>query len=364
VYFVKNGSFLRVPAIDNIPIRRGRRMLVPVNEDGQRLDGTSTESNQQDHYTVVYIPPQFRNRIIGFIGLIWLFAIVSTVAVIFGPLLFGRTLLTLLLPERLKLHDVYSFMLGAYILGGTIFLADYTSRHFRGAVRMLGSAVRSCSQAPVQSAEKATSVLWKGLKLAYMFAAFVFVIPSLFALVMEFYVVIPVHAYLRQDQQPVVYFLQDWTLGVLYMKLIGRFVLFDADSRLARAMRDMVRSGYLNPDVRIATKYFFVPVLCFSAVSLLVPLALAYVVQCTVYRGAAADEVIFLYRYCFPVFLLVAAMVTLGYVFSLLLDNWKQTVRDEVYLVGEELVNLDPEEQESDKRRAITPIGAAEVEAE
>src|SRR5947209_11710094 len=97
-------------------------------------------------------------------------------------------------------------------------------------------------------------------KIIYILVAFVIVLPTLFALVMEFYVIIPIHTYFSTDEQHVIHFIQDWTLGVLYVKMMGRMLLVDSESSWARSLRGVVARGYLDPDVKLATKCFIAPV--------------------------------------------------------------------------------------------------------
>ena len=69
--FEPNGSFLRVPATDTIPLNRRKQMLIPVTEDNHRLDGQEETDEQRDDtdFRVVYVPPHFSTRIYNFISL-------------------------------------------------------------------------------------------------------------------------------------------------------------------------------------------------------------------------------------------------------------------------------------------------------
>lgn len=75
--FVPNGSFLRVPATDTIPLHRRKQMLIPVTEDNFRLDGvdeTDEQRNDMD-FRVVYVPPNFSTRITILFAWMWLFSV-------------------------------------------------------------------------------------------------------------------------------------------------------------------------------------------------------------------------------------------------------------------------------------------------
>ena len=70
VVFVRDGGFVRAPSFDGVPGVPGRRMLIPVNEQGELLDSNDAPDDQL-HHTVVYVPPNFQTRIILFLFLMW-----------------------------------------------------------------------------------------------------------------------------------------------------------------------------------------------------------------------------------------------------------------------------------------------------
>ena len=84
-------------------------------------------------------------------------------------------------------------------------------------------------------------------KILYALTAFAIVLPTLLALMIEFYVIIPIHTYSSNDKQHVIHFIQDWTLGVLYIKMMGWMLLVNRDSVWARSLRGVVARGYLEP---------------------------------------------------------------------------------------------------------------------
>ena len=45
------------------------------------------------------------------------------------------------------------------------------------------------------------------------------------------------------------------------------------------------------------------------------------------------------YRYSYPAVFILIVFLGVGYFFKMLMDRWKQSVRDEVYLIGERLHN-------------------------
>lgn len=88
-----------------------------------------------------------------------------------------------------------------------------------------------------------------------MLIAFVIVLPTLFAMMIEFYLIIPTHTYFFSGETHVIHFIQDWTLGVLYIKMLGNMLLLDAESPWARALRGVSIHAsvlYMRDDTEIA----------------------------------------------------------------------------------------------------------------
>lgn len=185
------------------------------------------------------------------------------------------------------------------------------------------------------------------LRLFYTYVSFAFLLPALFALVMEFYLVIPLHTYFGGGERHIIHFIQDWTLGVLYVKMAGRLILWNRQSRPAEALRAIVRQGWLNPDVRLATRSFIFPATVLMCGVLVVPLPLGWLANRFYFtyhnqvgeRDASMMQSC-IYRYSYPAVLGLAMFFGFLYLLSLALKGWRQRIRDEVYLIGERLHNF------------------------
>lgn len=82
-----NGSFLRVPATDTIPLHRRTEIFIPVTENNERLDGQK-EAKRRRHrkyFRVVYIPPHFSIRIALLFVWMWVFAVATGLSVTLLP---------------------------------------------------------------------------------------------------------------------------------------------------------------------------------------------------------------------------------------------------------------------------------------
>ena len=135
VIFQRDGMMVRVPKYDSVPVDPKRRMLVPV--DPVTLEAIDEEERRRGHPAaadtvdeaqstiVVYIPPNFKGRIIIFLLYMWFSISVFTCSVTVVPLLTGRILFKLYLAPESKVNDLYSFALGIYIMTGCAILIHW-----------------------------------------------------------------------------------------------------------------------------------------------------------------------------------------------------------------------------------------------
>jgi hypothetical protein len=352
-YFVRTGRYVRAPASDQIRIPKGTRVFLDVTEDNERLDGIEDRERglhgkNSDAFKVVYIPPWFRTRIALFIISIWLFAAVTGVSITIVPLVFGRMIFARVIPKHTRMNDVYAFSIGIYFLGGITYLAV----NYEKALQWMNRHVMPAQDSTARFGSLLISYTIRALRLFYTYAAFAFVLPSLFALLMEFYFIIPMHTYLAAEEKHVIHFIQDWTLGVLYVKMAGRFILWYANSRPAGALRAITRDGWLNPNVRIATRCFILPATIVMAGALVLPLPLGWLANrffFSQYEGIAENMV---YRYSYPAVLTLIALFGLSVIIWQILQSWRRMIRDEVYLIGERLHNFG-EKKPVEKEREL-----------
>ncbi|RPB02050.1 hypothetical protein L873DRAFT_1674372 [Choiromyces venosus 120613-1] len=338
-YFQRDGRYVRAPASDSVRRPKGRRVFIPVTENNVRLDeqddpiDSATGPNSPD-FKLVYLPPWFKTRIGLLVLAIWGFAAFTGIGVTIGPLLLGRAVLKQLVPPNIKLNDIYAFSVGIYIIGAFV----YAGAKWKLARKLIKRGIRTARES--ESLWRAMSKwLVRVAKISYVLTAFGIVLPTLLALMIEFYVIIPIHTYFSNDDQHVIHFIQDWTLGVLYIKMMGRMLLVNTESAWARSLRGVVARGYLDPDVKLATKHFIAPAGGFMLVALLLPLGLGSIAANTFLKNAPAEKISQIYRYSYPAVFAIFFFFGLGYLWKILVDSWKQSIIDEVYLTGEQLHN-------------------------
>ncbi|EMR09995.1 hypothetical protein PNEG_01753 [Pneumocystis murina B123] len=337
VVFVRNGSFLRVPFKDNISLHR-ESMFIPVTEDNVRLDKKQdNESKNSPNFTVVYIPPSFIKRIIVFLFLVWIFAFFMGIMLIVPPLIVGRRIFAFLF-STYEFHDFYTYIFGCYFLGAFIALSIFLYTHgnlLKNTLRIFIEKLRS----PKIVVSCLNTFLLRLLKIGYMIFAFEIFLPFLFGLVMDYYIIIPFNTYFLSENDPVIYIFHDWALGILYTLIIANLIMLNRESSLARSMMQIVHNGYLDPDIVLSTKLFVFPIGLIMLMALLLPLCLGYFISMLLYRSNDYDTISRVYRYSYPLTLAGILVILILKIFHILLAKCKQSIRDEVYLIGEQLHN-------------------------
>lgn len=350
-----DGSYARAPASDSVRISKGRNVFLEVTEQNERVDGQTDvdfgmHGKKDPQFTKVYLPPNFRARIATFIFLLWVFAASTGVAFTIGPLLVGRKVTQLLSQSTLPPNDLYALTVGIHIFAVVGYLIAYARR----ARDYLGQKTQWVGTHLLGSTLHVFGVGYLGIFT-------VFVLPFVLAMITELYIHIPLFTYLQLGQekladatltqQPVatIFVLQSWTIGLLYLRLLLRLFTHHVapDSQVATALRAITRDGYLNPDVRLASRAFVLPVTVLCVVLLAFPLGYA---KATILLLGVQDQEsqMRLYRLAYPSFL--GLILTYAAILALQrqLATWRVKIRDEVYLIGERLHNF--QEPTLDKR--------------
>lgn len=340
VYFLFDGKYVRAPASDQVRIRRGQSVFVDVDVFDNRLDGKAEDDpihgKDSGLTETVYIPPYFRFRICLFVVAIWLFAAATGVGVTVIPLLFGRRLFSNFMPEGSHINDIYAFSVGIYILGAVA----YGLFHLHNILNFMSNSARHPFNATYSTLSIIGQYAKQAASVTYVYGALILVLPVLFAIFLEFYVLIPLHAYLGPGETHVIHIIQDWTLGFLYARIAARILLWNPRSLISRALHAVVRDGYLHPNARLATRAFVLPIGVFFAATLLLPLAGAQLANTTWYASADDDTRSQVYTLVYPLALGVALSAWVAWGTVKATERWRQRIKDEVYLIGERLHNL------------------------
>ena len=383
VYLQRDGKYVLTPCSDQYrPPKAGEAFLHTDDEDVYIVD---KDGKKNEHFAKKYVPPLFRVRVTLFMVCLWLFSATTGLGVTLVPLVFGRRAIQWVFPG-IQINDIYAYTLGAYTLSGVIFAA------------MKSKQVISQLREKAQSIElrawltKTATIVLQFFKCAYVYGFLGVALPTFFAFVLQFYIILPLHTYLVAsaheeatlnatlntnstttnfttqtfNQTPFtpaaaaaateppkgpwlanhnIHMLQDFALGLLYCRIVSRTLVSAPSSRAAEAFRRITAAGYLNPNVRLATRFLIIPSLILATFTFAFPPLVAYtVITVASNSGFAvmqdAEVQTLVYRYSYP-----CAGALVGAVLAVLevaraTERWRARVRDEVYLVGERLHNF------------------------
>ncbi|CAL3970747.1 unnamed protein product [Diplocarpon coronariae] len=339
-YFCLDGRYVRAPASDQVRIPKGASTFLEVDGANHRLDGkkdlpNGTNSSGSDLYKQVYIPPWFRTRIFLFVVSIWIFAALTGVSITIVPLVFGRQVFAKIIPAHVRKNDVYAFSIGIYILGSAL----YAILHAGSFISYIWHSLAVDADTPHNVLRRVQAIASRVGRVVWTFTAFLFLLPTLFSLTIEFYLIVPLHTYFAIGEPHIMHLVQSWTLGLLYVKLTTRVILWHEDSRPAQSLRAITRNGYFDPDARLATRSFILPVTLVLGFALWYPWCFAKFATLTVLKDTPETHIV-AYRYAYPMCLCLCAI---GYALFILLGwmkDWRMKIRDEVYLIGERLHNF------------------------
>lgn len=383
VSFRRDGKYVLTPCNDQYrPPKPGEAFLHTDDDDVYIAD---KDGKRNDHFAKVYVPPWFRVRITLFMVCLWMFSAFIGLCATLVPLMFGRYIFASFTLGTSQINDIYAYSVGAYVLLGAIFVA------VKGRAAFLYLR---------DKAEKVNFRAWiepmrhfavRTLKCSYVYGFLGVMVPIFFALLLQFYLILPLHTWTvsamtnntsvtdqqssnngtansttlqfftnttNQSQQQMnlptlaghtIHILQDYALGLLYVRMASRLIIATPASRAAEAFRRITQDGYLNPNIRLATRFFVLPVTLIAAFLLLFP-PLVTNVGLTLTHTFASQESwaanvdtefeTKMYRYSYPLaasgVVLILGVRELGKATS----RWRARIRDEVYLVGERLHNF------------------------
>ncbi|KAF7713105.1 Uncharacterized protein PECH_001878 [Penicillium ucsense] len=340
VYFLRDGRYVRAPASDQVRIPKGAQVFLDVSEDNTRIDGLP-DSNDGLHgrenpsFTKVYIPPHFRTRIAAFIVFIWLFAATAGVGITILPLILGRVLASACFSSPAPVNDIYALSIGLSVVGAV----GYAVYYCQAAFRSLRENQNMNHQSPREAVRLLGSAVLVFARLLYLAVALVVVLPSLFALLTELYILIPAHTFLADGQEHVIHLVQDWTLGVLYVQMAIKLILWHPQSWPAAAVNGVFRQGWFKPNVSLATRALILPMMLLTCIAIIAPLFFGLALRYTLFYSVVGAQP-GIYRFAYPVTLSVVLAVWSVHFALRKLAIWRIHIRDDVYLIGERLHNF------------------------
>ena len=349
-YFVRDGRFVRAPASDQVRIPKNHLVFLEVTENNERVDGTpdpddGLHGRASGMFTKVYIPPSFKTRVAAFIFFMWVFAAATGVGITVIPLVIGRRIISSSFPGKTTVNDVYAISVGLCTVGASA----YAVKLCRDSFVAVRERIRPYVQSPRDTCLGAGQVALQAIRLIYISSAFSVLLPLLFATVIELYVLIPLHTYLNPSERHIIYSTQDWALGVLYLQMAIKFILWHSTSRPAAALKAIFRQGWLQPNVTLATRAFILPFSLLAVTAVIMPPVFGFMFKLGASQSVSEDMQFRIYRYSYPVTFALGLVIWVGHLVHHQVEHWRLHIRDDVYLIGERLHNFSERRPKDDR---------------
>ncbi|CAG8587303.1 5734_t:CDS:2, partial [Scutellospora calospora] len=222
----------------------------------------------------------------------------------------GRFIFQTILYYERPVHDLYTFTVGLYVMWSLGATLEWLIRKCQAIAEKQD---RYADWADIKRKIGQGIIIFA--KIAYLSITFGIVIPFLLSLVIELYIILPWKK--PTTDVPIISFLQDWALGVVYMKIAYRIIFMLPDNVYSRAINEITVHGVRRLNVKLATTVFIIPIGGSALLAVIFPALTAWgIIHLSVQKQTAQ-----------------------------LIENWMQTVRDEEYLIGRRLHNIEPNEQ-------------------
>lgn len=287
-------------------------------------------------------PTYFQLRLVSLFLVLFVSIVLGSLIVITVPVSIGRqgmyiwkmlsqsTVTTSFEESIPKTHELYTSSLGIY-------LCWILSRGISICIQLLPQG-RSAVVGKIKS--------WISITMSYTMAAAVFVviigiIPLLFGLIFELVLVVPLRVSL--DQTPVFFLMQDWALGVLYLKIAGALILIGPDWSIKRSIERLYNAGIRNLDLKLVVTELAIPIVSTFGLILAVPYVFAHSIVPIFITNQKTQNMIA--RRIYPTILVVVITVTLVLLQIRQFEKLYVTIKNDKYLVGQKLVNYDQQKK-------------------
>ncbi|RPD64449.1 hypothetical protein L226DRAFT_484485 [Lentinus tigrinus ALCF2SS1-7] len=354
---VHDGCFRRVPNSDNVALVRDTPATAEVLEDGTPVDDRARKLIEvqdaetqkakrlvKNDYAVVYIPPNFRYRVIVFLLCMWIIGSLLLATVLAAPILVGRGFFRLFIPR--EVHDGYSFIVGFHLLWGCWLVGSALDRmDKRRQRRWIDDENRA--EWPIYVLKR--SLLWMA-QASYMALTLGIIIPTLVGLVFELYIVQPIRHTANPLVEPRIRMVDMWALGLLYSRIMIRSLRMRPPAQLrpgmVRGIDRIIRNGWTHLDPVRATKDVIGPLIAGLLGMIVLPAAILWGIMHFVTIPIDGD---FLFLHVYPGIFTAAGLAHAMFAMSKVMGSWSQTIRDKEFLVEMRLRNLEPDSEKGKK---------------
>ncbi|KAJ2721856.1 hypothetical protein GGI07_003693 [Coemansia sp. Benny D115] len=411
VQFDLDGMNVRAPIVDTVAVVQGRHMFVPVDDDGrpieqrfnyeaadyperrfdasgeqiypdQGLPPRAPDSDFRDlrfkpeQHGIIYVPPKMKARVIMFLALIWVFIAAMFMSSLLLAMAMGKSICKhmFFMPR----NDLVALLLGGQLLLVLCVAAYQGGGYVASLYDANGDWVARLRESRRHISQTFTGV-WKVLVTGLVFFG---ILPVVYGLLVEVYFVTLVRAYLEHGSTNFVYVRtavqavsHNWIFSSLHLWVVVSGLRFFPNTRITRNVDRMFTGPPHTWLVGRGIIEIALPIFGVLLGVALLPLQVAALelwVQGSLTKTALLD-LLFLANVKlvarWSMIILITAIST-GAIWQacIVYKRWSRLARDQAYLVGQQLHNLqedaaadeEPAQAVGSEADAINRVAAAD----
>lgn len=338
--FVLDGVFVRAPATDSAAAKKELKLFIEVDKDDNRIDGNEDGPNDLKEYTVVYTPPHFRWRVFGLLCAIWAVGAIIVFSVTGLPIIVGRFMLSFIYtPKQIDENNLFAFAIG--ILPTLLAITAIDWRTQLDDYRKVGFQKLWDRVATVQRQGQIRKSVIGFIKLALFLFVYFVIIPLLLIYTLHKFILEPMHAFLSfsfEDWFTIYRNVWSWSI-VTQIVLVPYIQVNYPNSMAGRVLNRIFQNGYMDMDLVFAIRGMLYPILGFLIIHF-VPQSLRFMGEKLISRGLEYRFLFIMRDYSYICGISSIALAAVTFLAEFFWRRWETSLRDEVYLVTEQLENL------------------------
>ncbi|KAI8331189.1 hypothetical protein BC941DRAFT_439221 [Chlamydoabsidia padenii] len=338
-----NGQLVRAPKHDGVRFILGRRMLVPVDtvtllplDENEREFGHPAArgpGGEEANTVIVYTPPRFKQRVILFMTILWISGSCLLCSLTILPLALGRYIFKEGFHLQVPVHDMYSYFVGGIIILLTGALVGYFTAVINDVVSQSNTTGRMA-----RFVSHSRNLAHMVFKWSLVIGIFGVVIPLLFGMMMEMYLLVPVKDFGEKISLPDI--MSVWIRGFACMNLFhGLLHVLPANSFQAN-LTQAFRRGVTNMNLWFLCSEVLGPLCLFCITALVVPFLISLVVIQLLIDSEDSMGKIEIIQNAYPISIMLVGSYYIGVLLVKMGRRWVQSIREDYYLVGRTLHNM------------------------
>jgi E3 ubiquitin-protein ligase DOA10 len=182
------------------------------------------------------------------------------------------------------------------------------------------------------------------LKTSYISVIILFVVPMLFGLIFEFYIISVIRIPLTQSNILVISDI--WSYGLVLLSIMVSIINIGPQTRFKTIFQEIRNDGFFNFKLKTLHKEVVAPTIKVSILLIIAPLIFAYIILWVYFTLIAPDSYDFIrgfeiVRFSFIGTLMASLLIEVWYSIVDVCNKWIESVKDEEYLIGRKLHNIE-----------------------